>query len=520
MRLLPLAVNRALAHVLIVTLFLTSLPMRAVAAVPCSPQAAIKGTDPACGAMIIGGTPVAYPKLAWNKLTELPVTSPQTGETSLKEGSHATLLASRAAKALAPDLSARDFALMVSAIPSNMPMVIGRYNPTDKTLRVDVFKVVKSLTGNGSGPSAGLYHAQFTPAHGDMWRAARAYIHPDAFKAGMTPGVNPFDGYMQGSSNLFHDISVEGGKVAVGHAMRLAGTAVGVLVVSNARLSVRQEDDGGWFVKTVTTIYTGHVKPLWLVALPPRFVTSYMQKVGVAAVCVDPTVKSCPGYQVASSGVAFEQFEGGSLSDHEDEWEVDRDEQSGLGFLGALLVAVIASFALMAVAAEIGLVAAAAEGPALGSFGNMLATSGLLESASISQLMAIGIEVAGQALTMAVISGANMTSIINVNAGLLLGFISVSQGRAELNQSDLERKLNVKLSPLMTGDLVSAPLLTGVQSTLIGNCPAGSSLSSCNPAGTGVLPHADQYAEQDLSGFLRDNDGRLVRSDVAELPGS
>lgn len=516
MPLFPNLFNKLVAYVLTFILAIGALPItatKAVAAALCSDAySADSGQDTACGARRIGGQVVAYPKLSWTPVSEMPLVT-RAANASITGGSEAVNLANRSANAL--NLTAKDIASAVALFPSNVPYVFARYNPLDSTLRVDIFKLEKTIK-NGQ-QSAGLYQAVFAPAHGDFWKAGRAYITPESYKAGMTPGLNPFEAFKGTNTDLFYNISLTGAQVAVGHAMRYAGAPVAVLAVADTRISQETHKSGGVFRKKVTTITSGHASEKWLIAQPRQFMSRSTTYAPAAYCATDPSATSCPRYELASSGVSFEEFTGGMLSSVEDTWELDRQTKSGFSFIAVLIVAVIASFAFAAVAAAAmgGSAATAAGSVAVGNFGEMLIANGLVEGFN-SLAASIAVESAFQAASMAIFDGANLSSMMKMSPSIAYGTTQVDKGSAPAQAlPELQRRLNVQLAPKNTEDFShGSPVLTSFSQTVYGDCKPDTPLAQCAGA-TGFIQHADQYDEHNMVNFMRDNNGRVMRDAAA-----
>lgn len=519
MRLFSNFLNKLLSSAVSLSIAVTAVPFTAAPAIaaPACANAylADTGQDAACGAARIGGRTVTYPKLQWERVSDMPLTE-RAGSAQVVGSNEALALANRSAKALG--LNASDVASAVTLFPSNVPFLVARYNPLDATLRVDLFKLEKSLT-NGQ-KRASLFMAPFTPATGDYWKASRSYIHPASFKAGLTPGVNPFEAFKRSTSDVFHNISMSAAQVAVGHAMRFAGAPVALLQVASPRLSQRTESSGNAFRRKTTTIISGHAKPRWFIAQPAEFMSRSTTLAQAGYCAPDPDRTECAGYETATSGVSFEEFDGGMLSSAENTWELARHSKSGWGFLTILIVAVIGSFALAALApAVMGTAAAGAAGAgaagsaAAGMFGNFLVTQGVITGFT-SVAAAAAVEAAYIAASLAVVSGANLSSMMTLGPETLLGYSTVIKGTASAgNLDEYQGKLNQRLVGLTQGSFAhGGNVLTGFATTVYGNCAPDQPLSTCTGA-NGVVQRVDQYDEHNMVEFIRDNNGQVVRHD-------
>ncbi|MNR71417.1 hypothetical protein D3C71_20320 [compost metagenome] len=520
---------RSISSVLVVALIATSIPSPgrvawAQAAV-CNALSAERGEQAGCAAVRLegGGGVVAYPKIQWEWIADAPAPTNATGS-AVVSSPEAVTLANRSAVALG--VNSNEVASAIQMFPSNVPLVFARYNPMELTLRIDLFKLEKAT--RGSETRAGLYHATFTPAHGDFWKASRAYIDPARQADGNVAGLNPFARFTSSNPAVFQHITVAGAQVAVGHAMRYVRAPLAVLAVADARYTQRTEKSGNAFRKKTKTIVTAHVKSSWMIAYPQGF-QSRSTSMPMATYCAnDPAASSCPAYQVASSGVVFEEFEGGTLSGFENQWDVWEKTQSGLGFLAVLAIAVILSFTLAGALAAAGIGAGAAGAgatgvavggsasaatAATGLFGTLIGSVGVtgfttataiaFESAIVGSLMMLG--------------GANLSSMMHFSPSAVYGDVNVVAGYTENPDLDkIQRPTSERVQPLTVSDFSrGAPALTGFEQTVVGDksgCAIGKALSDCVGT-TGVILRQDQYVEQNQVQFLRDNGGRIIRND-------
>lgn len=493
-----------------------TLPLTATAQTfSCDPYATDRGGDTRCQSVRIHGTPLAAPKLQWTRLTDMPVT-PLTGDQNrVYGGSEAVNLGNRSALVLG--LQPSEVANMVAAFPSNVPYVFARYSHLDNTLRIDVFKIEKEGVGNSM--RAGLYHANFGPSHGDAWRLSRSYISPSEFSAG-NAGVNPFSSFAEPGTDNFRGISLEGSMVAVGHAMRMVGAPLGLFSSANTRFTTTTSTSSGVFTKKTTTRVFGHAKPRWFIVQPHQMLAR-STTISQASFCAaDPASTSCPLYAAASAGVGFEEFDGGTLSDIENQWQVHQETKSGLSFLGALILIVVGSYALVGLMSTAGIGAFAApvgagSSVAMGGMSTFMVGAGAITPFG-GTLAALGFEVALTTASM-VLSGANLGSTINANPAVMLGVVSVQKGTASMpNLGEMERKLAVQLNPLMKTDMSQGPnSLQGFDTTVMGACSPGTLNCSIN---SGMVQRVQQYSETNDVQFLRDNDGLVLRSNTPTGP--
>lgn len=500
-----------------VSLLVTSTLPGLASAQVCNAVDAESGKSPNCAAKRVGGVPVAYPKFMWTQLSELATAAPTaTGGVKVEGGPQAVALANRTALALGLDSSV--VAQTASLMPGNIPYVLGRYNPAEGTLRIDAFKLEKT-TGAGA-PVVRMLTTQFTPDHGDAWKANRSYISPEDFRSGNVAGVNPFAAFRGSGDGEFHSISLSGAQVAMGHAMRALGAGVGALAVTDTRLSTVTTKSGGVLKKTIRTWVYGHAKPKWLLAVPKDVLRRSTTAAEAAYCATNPALTECPLYATAASGVSFEEFSGGTLSSAENTWEIDFMKQSGLTFIGALFLAVIGSFALAGIMSAAGFGSAAgagagaggaATGATLGGWGTWAAGQGIIGS-GITQLGAIAFEAAVIAGKMVLIGGANLNSLINIDAGVLSGDVTVAKGlHNEVTLGKYDGRINDRVRGLISGSASDkGTMLIGVADTVYGStCGVGSTAAAC--AGSGTVPRLDTYVESRAVDFVRDSDGKVLR---------
>ena len=419
--------------------------------------AAERGYDANCAVRRLSdGTLLAYPKLQWERISDAPAVPGPSGA-GLAPSQEALALANRAAVSL--KLPSSEVASAVQAFPSNVPLVFARYNPMDMTLSIDLFKVERAVVGGEA--RAGVYHAKFGPGHGDAWRAAGAYAVPAARETGAV-GLNPFAAFKSPLgcpvNYVFCNITLSGAQVAVGHAMRYAGAPMSLVAINKTRSDTSQTKSGNAFVKKITTTVTGYAKPLWLIGYPAQF-QARSASLPMATMCAnDPRSERCPAYQVASAGVVFEEYEGGTLAGYEDSWELFKETKSGLGWLSVLVVAVVVSFATAGIGAAAGVGVGAAGGA--GAAGAAGVATGVLGSYAVAAGYTIGSLAASIAVETALIGSLMALGGADLSAGLKFGMNAV-YGQVETvkgwgdkpPQGDMDFRLNLRVHPLTHNDI-------------------------------------------------------------------
>lgn len=238
-------------------------------------------------------------------------------------------------------LSSREISDRMERFPANSTYVFAAYSPENAELRVEIHRIEKR-------PDGRIYidQADFTPWHGEKWKAAGKYRTAAEESYGLA-GYNPFENF-KGTSvtdNVFHNVGWSGAQVVIGHAMRHYGAMAGFIAASKARTTQDVKTKGGAFKKTVTVTVKGWVKPDWYVATPVE-----MQQEGAmtAAICVTSSATpaettSCDdAAHVAISGVSITQWKGGNMPmDEEMVYQWTQKKSSFTIFFFAIILAVL-----------------------------------------------------------------------------------------------------------------------------------------------------------------------------------
>ncbi len=267
-------------------------------------------------------------------------------------------------------LSSREISDRMERFPANASYVFAAYSPENGELSIEVQRIEKR-------PDGIIYvdQADFTPWHGEKWKAAGKYRTASEVGYG-TAGYNPFENFKGSTSDdpVFHNISWTGAQVAVGHAMRHYGAMVGFIAVSQSRTTQTQSTSGGLFKKTVTTTVKGWVKPEWYIATP---VELQQENAQIASICVSATqtateTSSCddPAH-VAISGVSVSSWKGGNMPMDEEmvyKW-VHKQSSWSIAFFAVILAVVTWGVALAVTAAAPTLMASVQAATGLGAAG-------------------------------------------------------------------------------------------------------------------------------------------------------
>jgi hypothetical protein len=483
--------------------------------------AASRGELAQCAVLGTTTPPFAYRKLQWDVVSEQVLTLAPTGgvQFAAAPGSQVERLGVLAAQALNASgatrpVSAADLATAIALFPTNMPFVAARYNPLNAELVIDIFKLQKTLAA--SGTRVVMLHARFGPEHGEHWQAASAYIDPAARRAGEL-GKNPFAAFVGPERDVFSNISLPAAQVAVGHAMRMAQAPFAALAVLSPNIRTEKHVKKRLLTKKTTVIWYGEAKPVWYLAMPAHLAKATTSSTQPAFCATDPAAESCDWYAIATAGVVFDQFEGGTLDASVDAWELQRKSQTGLSFVGMVVAGLVMGAAMAAVL------------PAMGAAGSVLTQTGLQSaSASIGGLFtwagaatatftastlgsALALETAFWA-TAGVLAGGNLSSTFNFSGPLTW---NVNRG---VNSAPALDALNAKLLARVQAPMRAAPdaqgwaTLTGVRATVQGDCALGTSDQACAGVHRGAVQRTDQLLEFDSSQFIRDNAGTVLRT--------
>lgn len=445
--------------------------------------------NPAEGCRIVvspSGAKIAYPAVTWSTVTTLRKNPSAGFDISYLAGNKLELSGLRGAQMLG--MNPEQAADMINTFPVGVPVVFARYNPGTSDLRIDLFKTEKTPDG------LKLMNAVFSPHHGGLWAANGSYAAPDARRAGEF-GVNPFARFSSAGDDVFHNIGMDGAQVAVGHAMRMVQSPVGLFASADYRMHQWKTTKKSGLKKKTTVHIDGYVKPKWMMAS-----SAQLQPNGATAVvCAEtmPEGMGCPAHLVAPSIVTFDTWEGGNLQEQEDKLYAWQKTYSGWMVIAFILLTFIV-FAVVAFAAmSAGLITAPSQ---------LSAVATAVEGAIGTQLGVMSVA-AIQAATygvMAVASGASsLTDVQDGYGGKILGD-GAQVPKTPSNEH--ERGLMNNAKNRFTTQPVEQSI-TAVKGTGYGGCDVRSSSEACAGTASGFLPRSDSYQEQDYVQFYRDNGG-------------
>lgn len=475
--------------------------------------AADAGTDARCGATDFGGVPVAFTKLQWENLGTVDSLPAELRDLTT-EASYAEqdVLAHRSGVILEDEgVLKSELMASVQAFPTNIPIVMARYDPTDSMLQVDVYKLIKA-----EGKSY-LMHTVFSPHVGDQWKANGAYLSPDVRRAGLTPGLNPFEAFKNGTDDRFSNISFAGAQVAVGHAMRMLQAPFGVVAVAQQDFVTKKKKSGGALRKKITITVEGFGYNKWYVAAPVQF-AGRTADAPMARICAsDPNeTVDCPLYEVATSGVSFEEFTGGTLSGAKESFGiVYKKSKSGFGFLAIIAFVFITSFIFAAIAPALPGLAGAGTGAVTGTtgglYGTLASNLGLVGGGFQTALGAAAFETA-VFTGVSMLGGASFGDVFTggtnfgVSAETMKGF---DVPRSTAGDSKAQQTLTARMRPRLTGEITGG--LSGFTATTYGACAPGTTQETCGNRASGIIARQDLLIEHNSVQFFRDTGGQVVR---------
>lgn len=460
----------------------------AMAAPVCSAYGANSPTVD-CTSVKTGTSVVSVPRMTWNLVSEDMSDQAQRELASLA-GSHNQLTGNSAADLRG--LSSSEVASAVASFPANVPMVVGRFEPMSNTLRVDIFKIERTVK-NGK-PTSALYQTTFTPGYGDYWKAMGTYLSPAERQAGNAVGPNPFAAFGAPGADTFTNISLKGAMVVLGHAQRYVGAPLSLLINHFPKQEQYTKKGGNIFRKKVTTYVDYYAKPEYYLGAPMA-----MQGGIQPSFCAnDPTAETCQSYQAASSGVGFMKMEGGNLAETPmfvHQWS---ETKSGWTLLAIFVVVFIVGFAVAAIAPMMTAAAMSPTTVGAGFWTNVLSMAGVgTSSAAGAAALEAGLYTAVTAATGSGFGGVyGVGGLVHaqekaLSAAIDPGHISARQYR--------DKMLN---SGLTTGAIDGA--ISPVRKQLTGSCGTGTLLKNCG-GDSGILPRGDGYISFDGVEFMRDN---------------
>lgn len=264
----------------------------------------------------------------------------------------------------------------------NPPWVVARYFPEQAKLRIDVFKITRDATGKQQ-----VWVSNFTPHHGEHWKAARRYLTESERTNVVKAGYNPFEQFRGYDSDpMFHNISWGAAQVAISHAMQYHDSVFALYIEATNRFTQTQTTSGNFLRRTVTTTTTGYATPAFYLAMPLNMSPSRnnINPGAFGVICVTGATSCDDEAHVVTGMIALEPLKGGNIPSVEQQLYYNvTSNSSWTTFAFALMTAALTYGA-------IGMYAAAAGGTA--------AAGGALASAELA--VANALTTAGQAAVL------------------------------------------------------------------------------------------------------------------------
>lgn len=354
------------------------------------------------------------------------------------------------------------------------PIIFARYFAEQAQLRVTVIRVRRM------GNTVHVQKADWTPWDGLLYARDRYFLSSAEKSNVFLAGHDPFANFSNGDKTdpVFYNISFQAAQVAVGQAMQHYQASIAFMAVPSIRLDQQTSTSGGFLRKTITTTTKGYAKPIWYVGLPPT-----AQPYGsIAQICAitygDGSTCDDSGH-VVSSGIAFSNWQGGTMPATEDLLFTDSETKHSWSVI---------AFALLTIALVA--VGGAALGAALAAAG----TAGIAGAATT-----VGISVEGVALTAAAAGATYTAASAIVNGGSLVsaqnGYLG-STGSGTATTSATNSTYEAQLRSTATQKVITDEVdnsLTGITVQYQGTCGESGSYSGCVAAGSdaGMVPRSD-----------------------------
>lgn len=393
-------------------------------------------------------------------------------------------------------MGANDVSDVVKRFPSNSAYVFAAYSPENAELHVEVHKVERTPDG-----MVRTYVADFTPWHGERWKAFGTYRTPAENLAGVA-GHNPF-GNFQGADvtdPLFHKISFSGAQVVVGHAMRHYGAVMGFLAPSQNRFDVKSSTSGGMFQKKTKTTVAGYTSIRdWYVATPIDLQSDGAITAGICVLPSSAADDTCDAPEhVATAGVMFTKWSGGNMPGAGQEEKIYEWTQTKKSFTVAFFAVVIAvvtmgaGLVLMGPAAGMATAGTAVGGSTLVSVGSgAILNLGAAAFVGYSALATSGVLGGGGSLT------SSQRQVFGTTGN---GVVEVDPAADGEHSAGLAAGIhNRHIAPTQGNNLNGMELLWN------GTCPENQTVAQCRAAGLdpGMMWRPDTYKDYNTTLEMR-----------------
>ncbi len=193
----------------------------------------------------------------------------------------------------------------------NPPWVVARYFPEQAKLKIDVFKITRDAAGRQQ-----VWVSNFTPHHGEHWRAARRYVTEAERTNVVKAGYNPFEKFRGYDDDpMFHNIGWGAAQVALSHAMQYHDSVFSLYIETTNRFSQTQSTSGNFLRKTVTTTTTGYATPKFYLAMPLNMspARNNISPSNFGVICVTGATTCDDEAHVVAAMIALEPLDGGNI---------------------------------------------------------------------------------------------------------------------------------------------------------------------------------------------------------------
>lgn len=193
----------------------------------------------------------------------------------------------------------------------NPPWIVARYFPEQAKLKIDVFKITRDAAGRQQ-----VWVSNFTPHHGEHWKAARRYVTEAERTNIVKAGYNPFEKFRGYDDDpMFHNIGWGAAQVAISHAMQYHDSVFSLYVETKNRFTQTQSTSGSFLRKTVTTTTTGYATPHFYLAMPLNMspARNNINPSSFGVICVTGATTCDDEAHVVAAMIALEPLEGGNI---------------------------------------------------------------------------------------------------------------------------------------------------------------------------------------------------------------
>lgn len=496
--------NRAVTRLLVASLTVTSLlaPAQLTLAATTgtadgqfsTPWRDIQATETAT---------VSVPADNWQLVGSMASTGSTGDDLAMLSGERWIVANQQSAGALG--LSSSQVSSLLERFPSNGTLVVARFQPDAAQLRISALKVIKKPEGTTE-----VYVSDFTPHHGEYFKAARLFLTPSERADVYRVGYNPFQSFRGANTDpTFYNVSSGAAQVAMGWALAYHRGIFGLFIESTTRLEQAQTKSGGLLKKKITTTTRGYAKPKFYIAVPLEMSTARntITPANFGVICATGASSCDHQDHVAMSGIALEQYTGGNMPEIEEQVYLDVETKSSWTGLFFALVTALVTWGI--------------GGMITGQFGWAASGSAATGATSATGLTASTVGMgAGQIGLYAGIGYAGVNSLVNGGPltsaqGNWLGDMgwnpsNISNGVVSPQTCNGERHCtnlsNNTLAHQITPPSLSDNNLQGTRRLVSGDCGTGSTVASCTSAGQnpGFMPRPDSYVESNGVRLMKD----------------